>query len=349
MSPRSIPAPAGAPRSVPAPAGAPGSAAPRTIPAPAGAPGATARPVPAPVGAPGPRSTGPAPGSGPRPAVPAPPGAPRPPAIAPPAPASTSGVLTPPLPAAAAPRPSAPGAGPSFPGAARTAGHGPTSASGAIAAPAPPPLSTAPLPESPSPLPRTGNLDALTPQQTQAVAQFVEEMEAQDYFQVLGLPPTATRGDIKKAFYRDSRTYHPDRVFHLADEAAKQDINSIYKRITEAYYVLRDDAKRAKYLTDLNGPERASKLRFTEASEAEQKAEAKKVVEDEFGTVPKARPFFKSALQDIERQNWGSAERNLKMGLTYEPGAARFKEKLAQVQKKLDDQRRASGDAFKIK
>ncbi|MEW5743092.1 MAG: DnaJ domain-containing protein [Myxococcota bacterium] len=192
-------------------------------------------------------------------------------------------------------------------------------------------------------------MEALTPEQTQGLARFVEAMDSQDYFQVLGLPPSATKGDIKKAFYRDSRTYHPDRVFHLADEVAKQNINSIYKRITEAYYVLRDDTKRAKYLTDINGPDRANKLRFTEASEAEQKAEAKKAVEEEYGTVPKARPFFKSALQDIERQNWGSAERNLKMGLTYEPGATRFKEKLVEVQKKLDEQRRASGDSFKIK
>jgi hypothetical protein len=210
-------------------------------------------------------------------------------------------------------------------------------------------LSTAPLPEVPSPLPRSGTLELLTPEQTEGLARFVQEMQQQDYFQVLGLPQTATKGDIKKAFYRDSRTYHPDRVFHLRDDDAKRNINSIYKRITEAYSVLKEDAKRTKYLSDINGAERSTKLRFTEASEAEQKAEAKKAVEDEFGTVPKARPFFKSALQDIERQNWASAERNLKTGLTYEPGATRFKEMLGMVQKKLDDQRRASGDAFKIK
>jgi hypothetical protein len=256
-----------------------------------------------------------------------------------PAAASKSGVFVSPVPAAA-PRTGAVG----FSSGAEV-GSAPTSAF----IPAPAAVGAAPLPDVPCPIPRTGTLEALTPQQVRALAAFVEAMEQQDYFQLLGLPPTATKGEIKKAFYRDSRTYHPDRIFHISDEEAKKKINSIYKRITEAYYVLRDDTKRAKYLADITGPERAKKLRFTEASEAEQKAEAKKAIEEEYGTVPKARPFFKAALQDIERQNWVSAERNLKMGLTYEPGATRFKEKLAEVQKKLDEQRRASGDSFKIK
>jgi hypothetical protein len=261
--------------------------------------------------------------------------------IAPPAPVASS----PTIPAAAAPFASSP----TVPAAAAPFASSPTLPAAATPFASSSTIAAAPLPDVPSPIPRSGTLEALTPEQAQGLARFVEAMESQDYFQVLGLPHTATKGDIKKAFYRDSRTYHPDRIFHLTDEVSKQHINSIYKRITEAYYVLRDDAKRAKYLVDIQGSDRANKLRFTEASEAEQKAEAKKVVEEEFGTVPKARPFFKSALQDIERQNWASAERNLKMGLTYEPGATRFKEKLAEVQKKLDEQRRASGEAFKIR
>jgi hypothetical protein len=266
---------------------------------------------------------------------------------------SPPGILAPPAPVGSSPAISA-GPAPFASSPTTLAAAEPLASSPTIPAAAAPfasssTIATAPLSDVPSPIPRSGTLETLTPEQTQALGRFVEAMESQDYFQLLGLPYTATKGDIKKAFYRDSRTYHPDRVFHLTDEVSKQHIHSIYKRITEAYYVLRDDAKRAKYLVDIQGRDRAAKLRFTEASEAEQKAEAKKVVEEEFGTVPKARPFFRSALQDIERQNWASAERNLKMGLTYEPGATRFKEKLAEVQKKLDEQRRASGDAFKIR
>ena len=174
------------------------------------------------------------------------------------------------------------------------------------------------------------------------------QLDTLDYFQTLGLAQNAGSGEIKKAFYRESRTYHPDRFFHMPESQVKEDIGTIYKRITEAYYFLRDDQKRRKYLTDITGAERASKLRFTEASESEQKAEARKVVEEEFGSNPKARPFFKSAVADIEKQNWASAERNLKMGLTWEPGNTSFKEMLVEVQKKIEDQRK-SGSSFMIK
>lgn len=174
-------------------------------------------------------------------------------------------------------------------------------------------------------------------------------LEFEDYFQMLQLGQGATSADIKRAFYRESRIYHPDRFYHLPAGGAKEHINTIYKRITEAYYVLRDDAKRKKYLADITGPERASKLRYSDASEAEQKAEAKKAVEEEFGANPKSRQFFKSALTDLAAENWSSAERNLKMGLTYDPANQKFKDRLVEVQKKLDDQRRVSGDSFKIK
>lgn len=200
-----------------------------------------------------------------------------------------------------------------------------------------------------NPIPATGAVEALTAQQAAELRVLAANLDALDYFAVLGITQAAAPGEIKKAFYRESRTFHPDRFFHLPESQEKTDLGSVYKRVTESYYVLRDDAKRKKYLADLASAERATKLRYTEATEAELKAEARKTVDEEFGNNPKSRPFFKSALADIEKENWASAERNLKMGLTYDSGNARFKEQLAIVQKKLDDHRRNSGEAFKIK
>ncbi len=204
-------------------------------------------------------------------------------------------------------------------------------------------------PPRPSPLPATGAVETIDPQQAAALRKLALGLNTVDYFQSLGVAQTANSGEIKKAFYRESRTYHPDRFFHLADTQEKTDINSIYKRVTEAYYVLRDDTKRKKYLADLASAERNSKLRYTDATESELKAEARKTVEEEFGTNPKARPFFKTALAELEKGNLQGSQSALKMGLTYEPSNARFKEMLADVQKKIEDARRGQLPSFMIK
>jgi curved DNA-binding protein CbpA len=178
------------------------------------------------------------------------------------------------------------------------------------------------------------------------VAWKAERLDTLDYFELLGVPTTATAGEVKRAFYSESRAYHPDRFFHLADEAFKTRVHEVYKRVTEAYYVLRDDVRRRKYLADVSGPDRARKLRFDELSEQETKAQVKQQAAEQIGVNPKARQQFQTAIGDLERGNLSAAERALKMALTYEPQNALYKEKLAEVQARLYEESR--GKAFKI-
>src|SRR5256714_13773966 len=148
-----------------------------------------------------------------------------------------------------------------------------------------------------------------------ALAQVLDEL---DYFQVLKVGQGANPNEIKSAYYRESRGYHPDRFYQLANLDLKESIGRIYKRINEAYVCLRDDVKRAKYLADISGPDRQKKLRFVEASEQEMKKDK----EQEIGATPQGRKFFLAGLSDMARQRFAAAERNFKMALTYEPNNA---------------------------
>src|SRR5437764_14801311 len=92
-----------------------------------------------------------------------------------------------------------------------------------------------------------------------ALAQVLDEL---DYFQILKVGQGANPNEIKTAYYRESRAYHPDRFYQLPNLDLKESIGRIYKRVNEAYVCLRDDVKRAKYLADVHGPDRAEKTRF---------------------------------------------------------------------------------------
>ncbi|PJF26938.1 MAG: molecular chaperone DnaJ [Phototrophicales bacterium] len=63
---------------------------------------------------------------------------------------------------------------------------------------------------------------------------------ARDYYDILGVPRTADKAEIKQAFRRLAREYHPDVSKH-------SDAETKFKEINEAYEVLSDDDKRARY------------------------------------------------------------------------------------------------------
>ena len=179
------------------------------------------------------------------------------------------------------------------------------------------------------------------------VEALAEALDQLDYFGVLKLPQGAGHADIKAAYYRESRAFHPDRFAAYPDPAFRELVGRIYRRVNEAYTVLRDDKRRTKYLQDIAGPDRARKLRFTEADEAEVKEGEKKKIEEQLGQTPNGRKFFATALVEIQAQRWDTAQRALKSALMYEPANARFKEQLALVQAELE-KTRVKGD-YRIK
>jgi curved DNA-binding protein CbpA len=168
-----------------------------------------------------------------------------------------------------------------------------------------------------------------------------------DYFAVLGVGQAATPGEIKAAYYRESRAYHPDRYAAAPSAELRELVGRIYRRVNEAYTVLRDERRRARYLEDITGPDRARKLRFTEAEEALVKADQQRRLEEQLGQTANGRRFYSAALADIQAGRWEAAERGLRSALVFEPGNARFKEQLAEVQREVE-KARPKGD-YRIK
>ena len=86
----------------------------------------------------------------------------------------------------------------------------------------------------------------------QEVIDRIEDMykqhESFGYYNVLGIKEWATSDEIKEAYFRTAKEFHPDRHLYLPEEM-KEKLNAIFIYITNAYSTLIDPQKRKEYNT----------------------------------------------------------------------------------------------------
>ena len=66
--------------------------------------------------------------------------------------------------------------------------------------------------------------------------------DKKDYYEVLGVEKNATDEEIKKAYRKMAKKYHPD-----ANPDNKQEAEAKFKEVNEAYETLSDPSKKAQY------------------------------------------------------------------------------------------------------
>lgn len=74
----------------------------------------------------------------------------------------------------------------------------------------------------------------------------LKKSKRKDYYKILGIDRSATTEDIKKAYRKRALVHHPDRHAN-ASEGEKKEQEKKFKEVGEAYGILSDPKKRARY------------------------------------------------------------------------------------------------------
>lgn len=156
------------------------------------------------------------------------------------------------------------------------------------------------------------------------------KLDLLNYYQLLGLKRDAELADVRRAYHRRARSIHPDRFHEHPDESIRAAIDRIFKRVAEAYTILRDPEKRSYYDKQLDGP--APKLRYTD--EDERALKKQKIAAG--GTTPQGRKFYEEAQRLYQKGERTKAIQALRMAVTFESQNEHFQETLAQWQEEGD-------------
>jgi DNA-binding response OmpR family regulator len=142
-------------------------------------------------------------------------------------------------------------------------------------------------------------LKAMPPQIARQIDELFERMDTLSYYQLLDVPFESDRDTIQGAFHQRSLLYHPDRHGRLKSELphAFEKVNTIYKRLSEAYRVLGNASQRHEYNVGLR---RSGTLRYD--LEARRRREEKNM---ELATTPDGRA---RVLKAYECRTFGDLE-----------------------------------------
>jgi tetratricopeptide (TPR) repeat protein len=186
----------------------------------------------------------------------------------------------------------------------RSASHvgplpGPTDASGAYKMPSgafkfpSPPHSSSQRVRLPTPPGVTG-LDQAAPDVDTVRKQLLAKaavVETQNLFEVLEIPLTAVRDEVKQAYFVAAKRYHPDRLVSMGLESLRSDVEKIFRRVSEAYGTLFDDDRRNEYKSTIGKPKEddaaahAKAMRMLEAEMALRRGEVLLKKNDFLGSI----------------------------------------------------------------
>lgn len=93
----------------------------------------------------------------------------------------------------------------------------------------------------------------LTLEQAQNIDAFIAQMPDKNAFELLGVERSADKREIKRAYFKLSKEYHPDRFYGKNLGGYAERLAQIFNAVKSAFDLLSDDARRAAYEDSISG------------------------------------------------------------------------------------------------
>ncbi len=87
----------------------------------------------------------------------------------------------------------------------------------------------------------------INPQLRDMIEDMHSRHEGLGYYGILGVKEYATTAEIKSAYYKAAKKFHPDMHFHLKDDSLKDKLSDIFSYVYAAYATLSNPQKRKDY------------------------------------------------------------------------------------------------------
>lgn len=144
----------------------------------------------------------------------------------------------------------------------------------------------------------------------------------QTHYEILGVDKTATSAQIKKAYFRLAKAYHPDRHFDTAMAHMKDKLDTLFDRLHKSYEALSDQGKRSEYEMELARRNAEAQKKGQTGEYVEKRAED--YVENYTEKAARAHEQFNNGMKEFKIGNYWGAEEAFSWATRLDPLKAQY-------------------------
>jgi curved DNA-binding protein CbpA len=173
-----------------------------------------------------------------------------------------------------------------------------------------------------------------------------ESRLGESYYEILGVEPSAEPREIKRAYFRLSREFHPDRYFRRKTGPFGRRLERIFRKLLEAHEMLSDPMARAemeKSLAQGAGrepqPARPTELRVGPAEAQRRLKDVSAQAKVVRARRQKAKHYFETGMAAFRAERWLEAAASVRLAIAFDPANEAYRESFAEVQQRAHEER----------